>query len=185
MTRHDDDLKEDEKHKTARDLALYMRNEGKYVGRHYAKHSEIWNVPEDRVQTGLLHLILDTLEEMVETDQCTRSKRDPLDIHRDFLNDYYRVAMELFSEYEKQRMRLIAMFGEDIDLGHDMHNNLDIHEISRLYRESRYRSECIHYLGRKISRLKSVRKPEDVSNLYGIGKKKSMRILQKLKAREQ
>lgn len=194
MARHDDKLKEDRKHLTDRGLASYMRNEGKLAGNYYGNNHEIWNAPRERLQTGLLHLILDRLEQIEElarkNEEHKKPKPSPLDIHREFLNVHYPKVLKVSKKHAKERKRLIAMFGEDVDLGSDMDISFDIHDMAQYFRGNYFRGNREGYwvfkaIIMKVNRLKSVRKPEDVSNLHGIGKMRSMRILQQLRAKEQ
>lgn len=148
-----------------------MREEGWNVGHDYETHGDIWDADSDTVQIGLLHLILDRLMEMGE-------RPDPLERHSVWLKNYRSKASETIEEHEKQRARLVAMFGPDANLGSDVNNEFDIHRLARSYRASddnyRRKMDCLEG---KIERMKSVRKPKDVTNLEGIGPHKASRIL--------
>lgn len=182
MPERDGKLEEWEKHKTPKGVAEYMRDEGRSVGRKYETHGDVWQASDATVQTGLLHLILDKLE--LDKLEQMQKRADPMEGHREWLEHWHPRVTKAIAEHEKHRKRLVAMFGEEAKLGADMRNYFDIHRSSRLYR----RDTAEHYraferLELKLKRMRSVRKPEDVSNLDGIGQKKALQILQKMQAK--
>ena len=172
MPERNEELEEWQKHKTPRDVARYMRDRAHSVGSRYETHEDVWQASDAIVQTGLLHLILDILEQ---------DRFDPMDRHRRWLSYWHPEVTKAIAAHERHRKRLVAMFGEEVNLGMDMDNHLDIHHSSQLYRlDTEVHRRKFQDLESKLKRMRSVRKPEDVSNLNGIGKKKAVEILQKM-----
>ena len=157
-----------EKHKTPRDVAEYFRYEGRKIGKEYATHGDVWDVKDSVVQTGLLHLILDELK---------KTPTDPLDNHDVWVRKEGIKCLKLIKTHERESSRLIKMFGTK-NLGHDLVNRSDIHYLSKLFRSDRpVYHKRIMFLKEKIARLKSVKKPDDVINLEGIGKKTTQKLI--------
>lgn len=169
-----------QRHKTPRDVARYMRSGGAGIGRNYETHGNVWDVDNDILQTGLLHLILDELEKVSkQLDQ-----EDPMDEHRRWLNNYRQDVIKLNNQHKQERDRLFKMFGPNVFLGSDVRNNFDMHRSSRLYRMNSVRhSREYNDLVAKIKRMKSVKKPKDAINLCGVGKKSVAILLGKLPAK--
>ena len=175
MSNRDEKLWAWEKHKTPRDVAQYFRSEGSGVGREYNTHGDVWAASEAIVQTGLLHLILDKLEEM-------QKPKDLMKRHPVWLEIWHPLVTKEVAEFEKHRKRLTNMFGGEADLGCDMSNCFDVHYSSDLYLQGGDRhKQRYESFKKQLMRLKSVRKPEDVINLEGIGKKKAAQILEKMR----
>jgi len=177
MPERNEKLYEWEKHKTPKGVAEYMRDQGRTVGRKYETHGDVWQANDAIVQTGLLHLILDKLEQMQE-------RSDPMEGHQEWLEHWHGRVTKAVAEHEKQKARLLVMFGADANLGADLRNYFDVHRSSRLYRrDSTNHLQAFERLEEKIKRMRSVRKPEDVENLEGIGEKKALKILQKMQTK--
>jgi len=167
-------LSDYERVRTPRDVARYARNWN--LGKEYRTHGDVWSAGESIVQTGLLHLILDELQKEPEPD--------PLIKHREWLKCYYPYVSSLFKEHEKQRRRLAVMFGEGARLGRDASIYPDISMFSAMYRRDRQdHYESIESIKRKISRMKSVKKPKDVTNLAGIGKKTAEKLISNMQSK--
>ena len=172
MSERNQELPESQQHKTPTPLAEYMRSVGAEVGREYKTHGEIWDADPQLMQIGLLHLILDELEDMQKTE-------DPMEGHAYWLNHIRDNVEKLNREHATQLLRLLLMFGADAKLGSDMENGFDIHKSSQVFRRNRWRHSVeMTDLEKKVKRLKSVCNPEDVVNLHGIGKKTALKLLQ-------
>lgn len=166
-------------HMTPKQVALYMRDEGYTVGRKYETHGNVWDEREEVVQTGLLHLILDAIED-------TQPQPSVLDAHQDWLIMWYPYVAKAIAEHEEQRRRLVAMFGDDAYLGPDATNFRDIHCFSMVYRTDPERHQNdLNELERKTKRMKKVLKPEHITRLHGIGEARASRILGKLQAKSE
>ena len=59
-----DALPDWQQHKSAREVARYMRTTGRRVGVRYRTHGDVWNAPDSLLTVGLLDLILGRLEAM-------------------------------------------------------------------------------------------------------------------------
>lgn len=176
MPSRDEEIPVDARHMSASDIATYMRTDGKRLGREYKTHGEIWDVDKDVVQIGLLHLILDEL-------QKDKAARDPMDAHATWLTQWRPEMLIILESFEAQRARLFAMFGTE-DLGEDVQNGFGIHESSLLYRKNLRRHwEYVYALNGQLQRLSSVKKPEDIVNLRGIGKKTAAKLIEGIRGK--
>lgn len=164
-------------HMTPRDVAVYMRSEGAYVGRSYETHGDVWNAEHQVLQTGLLHLILDQLEAQ---GKC---KKDPLDGHGFWLGAWHKHLQIQIATYVKQRQRLVEMFRTE-KIARDMSRYFSIHSFSLLWRHNQpgHLSRYIE-LNESIEMLRSVRTPSDATKLDGIGKKTAAKLIESLKSK--
>jgi hypothetical protein len=122
------------------------------------------------MQIGLLHLILDELQKEAEPD--------PLIEHREWLRWWHPRICYLLEQHEKQRLRLVTMFGEDARLGRDVQVNVSLSWFSRAYRiDMESHHDEVDLIRQKISRMKSVKKPKHITNLDGIGKKTAEKLI--------
>ena len=167
-----------EKHKTPKDVARFMRKEGKGVGREYETHGDVWDASDSLLQVGLLHLILDRLDEI--SNHLT-SPKDQLEIHRQWIrNGMHEASIEVIKDYKKELTR-ISKFCDLELLGKDARSTIDIHDLSKEFRSSNdwvKRTRSFEKLKDLTGRLRYVRSLDDITRLDGIGKIKASKIRQ-------
>ena len=174
-----------EQHLTPRRVARYMRSEGKDVGRGYLTHGAIWDAKDD-LKIGLLHLILDAAEEK-------KKQSDALDAHREWLICHHSDTLKLCLDYKEQALRIrCTLCGEHTRTVATKSQDLymwrysDIHDFAWLWcnqREEFYikRDELISI----FERLQSVKTPEDLIKLRGIGKRTVAKVIKSIELLEQ
>lgn len=169
---------------TPKDVARYFRDYAVYggynVGKKYQTYGELWSEDEMVVQTGLLHLILDKMEDMQRQKFEEQRKKNWHVSHKTWLRVHVSSMRRLLAQHEKEAKRLIEMFGSEIKRSSDLIEERELRHFSQLFRNSReeYRG-AEAALRCKVARMQSVKKRDDLLNLKGIGKK----TLQKLQSR--
>lgn len=169
---------------TPRRVAKYMRSEGKDVGRNYSTHGAIWDAKDD-LKIGLLHLILDAAEEK-------KRQRDALDAHREWLLRCHSYIMKLCLDCKSQSLRIrstlcgkhertVATKSPDLYTW----RYTDIHDFAWCWcndREEYFikRNELILV----VERLTSVKTPEDLIKLRGIGKRTVAKVIESMKTQK-
>ena len=160
------------RHMTPRDVAEYMRTTGSDIGREYKTHGDVWDADDATLKTGLLHLILDELQRLnCSSDELLRR-------HALWLKHFRQDLACLIAKYDKERYRLVRMFKTD-KLGPDMKNEFTLLNASQIFRSENRREyrEWLTDLESKYERLRSVKRPEDIKNLRGVGKKKAAQLI--------
>ena len=169
-----------ERIRTPKEVAQYFRTRGSTVGRDYKTYGDIWDIKPDVVQVGLLHLILDTLEEI------HTPKLSPLEIHRIWLNHVRGEAERTLACHKKECDRISKFC--DLKLLLD-DANLSLFACIEYLREShkrmaekgqKYALHEIKEIRERTERLKLVQTLDDLEQLHGIGKKKADTIRAKM-----
>ena len=161
-------------HHDPEELAEYFCGKGANVGRVYSTYRDVWDAKPEEIQQGLLRLIVKELR------KCTAKicKTEALDVHREWLKWDREAVEDLIKSHERQRKRLVKMFGELADLGSDLKIAFTIYDFIRFYRSrNKHYHEVLLKTSRQVSRMESVKGPEDVTNLRGIGKAKAKKLL--------
>lgn len=178
MGRAEDKLEDYEQHKTPKQVAQYMRTIGRGVGRKYTTHGSVWNVSDQVLQIGLLHLLLDELELL-----NNKAKKEAVNDRKRqrWLRDWHPKVTSLLANIKQQEKRLSEMFGTNFPRP-CYWSRLDIHDFSEYFHEDfDWFSKCLKMQESRLARLKSVKKPEDVINLHGIGKKTAEKLIKGIK----
>jgi Xaa-Pro aminopeptidase len=171
MAKREDELPFYERHKSPAEVAEYMRNDGRYVGRDYETHGQIWDEKNELVQTGLLHLILDEIKLLSQGTDSGMHK------HARFLEYYHAELAKLVSAYHKNYKRLAAMLRTE-KLIYERHMPcLCISRFSYLYRKNfnEFFKEKLN-LTKQVKLIRSIKSPAEIERLPGVGKKTAERL---------
>lgn len=196
MIKHDTKLPACSRHKTPKDVAEYMRSEGRRVGRIYETHGSVWGAPDDLQQVGLLHLVVDRLEEINKV--LCKKPLDMLAGQSAWLLRFHSRAVEAIAEHKRQCDR-IAKFCDIELLRGDAEQGKSIHDLSREYRLSFAKHEwlavfeCGKYyqhngiidIESKTKRLRSVKSLNDIEKLRGIGYRTGLKIREKMRMKKE
>jgi hypothetical protein len=178
-------------HQTPKSIAQYMRGRGKDVGKIYKTLKDIWHAPNDELQIGLLHLIVDQLEEI--TDVLSKKPVDMMAGHAAWMFRFHQRAEKAIEDHKKECAR-VNMFCDVSLLGRDAKQFSDIHFLSEQYRcdfatgdwhaifsqGKYYKHSRLIEVEEKVKRLKSVKSIDDIEKLDGIGKTKAAKIRAKV-----
>jgi len=159
-------------HKTPSDVAEFQTS--RRVGQKYATVGEVYDAEKQVVVIGLLQLLL-------KESRTVRKKVDQPDslaLHSKWFKQWHTTITRLGKNHAQQVKRLERMFGSPVKCD-DTLNTFDVHEASECYcrgdRDNHWRS--VNRLKNKIARLRSVKNPDDIQNLMGIGKKTARKLL--------
>jgi hypothetical protein len=171
-------LYEWEQHKTPRDLAIYYRTKGSTVGRRYLTETQIWKADDSKVQIGLLHLIVDKLEEIAKANSKVE---DRLLVHRRWLNHYKGFFDRMDQRHKQERARLKKMFGRLRELGEDVTYSFCPNHAAKLFATERILYDiAMRNAEDALKRMQAVKEPSDVVSLKGIKKVRAAKILKRL-----
>ena len=191
MDRREKELPWHSRHKTAQGVAEYMRSEGRGVGREYRTHGSIWDAPNDLLQVGLLHLVVDRLEAI---EKALGEK--PLDMmagQAAWLSRFHQRAEKAIKDHKRECARVNKICDVSL-LRRDAVLDQDIHDLSEEYRRAfaegewwatcnrggYYRHRGIIEIEEKVKRLKTVKTIDDIENLKGIGSSLAAKIRDKV-----
>jgi hypothetical protein len=180
-----------EQHQTPKSIAQHMRGYGKDVGKTYRTLKAIWNAPNEELQTGLLHLIIDKLEEIA--DILSKKPVDMMAGHAAWMFRFHQRAEKAIEDHKKECAR-VNKFCDVSLLGRDAKQRHDINFMSQDYRHDfatgdrdanflqgkYYKHSRIIEVEEKVKRLKSVKSISDIEKLDGIGKVKAEKIRAKV-----
>ena len=191
MSSRDEEFTFWNRRKSPKEVAEYMHTEGSCVGLEYKTHGDIWDAPSDLVQVGLLHMVIDRLDDI---KKFVDKPHDMMAGHSAWLFSFHERAVKVLSDHKKECERInefcdVRLLGKDIKL-YD-----DINSLSWTYRKDfadgkwdavilrgkYYRHRGIERLESQVKRLKSVKTIGDIENLAGIGKKTAAKIINKAK----
>jgi len=174
MSNSDTPIPEYSQHFSPRDIAKYFHNEGADVGRKYKTHGEIWSAPIEHRKIGLLHLILEELQRLNKDDDGW------ITAHREWLTNWQPWIVKLHKKRDFHINRIDKMMGVNVK-SDDMCRGYFWTSLPWLGETFiRNRSRHKEWLGRleqQVKRLASVKKPEHIIKLQGIGKVTAAKIL--------
>jgi len=175
MTKRDTPIPEFSQHFSPRDIAKYFHGVGHSVGSKYKTYGDIWGAPDELRKIGLLHLILEELEKL------NREPEGWIKLHREWLLYWQPIIDSLLKKRDFHINRINKMIGVAInsnDMRHDYYWT-SLPYLAEVFRRNQSRHEMwLKYLRSQAKRLVSVKKPEDIIKLEGIGKVRAAKILE-------
>lgn len=159
-----------EQHFSPRQIAEYFHGDGRVVGQKYKTYGELWSASDDRRQVGLLHLILEELR---------KDSDDWIYRHREWLRHWQPRIVDLLKKLDFHINRINKMIGVPVKSA-DMHPFwIDLPYFADTYRRDAERHERYwKMLESQVERLVSVKKPEHIGKLVGVGRVKAAKILE-------
>jgi len=162
-------------HKSPEDVAEFMLDEGKRVGRKYATEAAVWAASESVEVVGLLRLIVRELR----SKEVVVSASDRLEAHGQWYQNWYEHNARLVASWQRQKKRIQSTITDDETVFAHL-GEPSLQWFAERYVRDRTVGESAHRVNfwkrvgvveDEVSLMKKIKCIDDLQLISGIGKK--------------